>query len=139
MSDHDHVPVAPAECAMSSVSEPYWNGLAAGRLSIPYCNQCEQPFFFPRQWCPNCWSSDISWITASGCGTLYSRCMINMPFDGRPAEEIPYAVALVDLDEGVRLPGRLRQADAAMPIGGRVELEFAADPASRLPVWRRER
>jgi len=134
----DHVPVSPARCAVSAVSEPYWNSLADARLSLPYCNACNKPFFFPRKWCPNCWSSNLSWIEASGRGTLYSRCMVNMPFDGRPAEEIPYAVALVDLDEGVRLPGRLRQADAAMPIGGRVVLEFADDPEVSLPVWRQE-
>ncbi|WP_208024350.1 Zn-ribbon domain-containing OB-fold protein [Amycolatopsis pithecellobii] len=138
MSEHDHVPVAPADCAASAVSGPYWNGLAEGRLSIPYCTRCERPFFFPRKWCPNCWSPDVSWIEASGRGTLYTRCMVDMPFDGRPAEEIPYAVALVDLDEGVRLPGRLRLADAKMPIGDRVVLQFADDPAAALPVWRHE-
>ncbi|MGI5129914.1 Zn-ribbon domain-containing OB-fold protein [Pseudonocardia sp. CA-107938] len=133
----DHVPVAPADCAMSAVSEPFWQGLAAGRLVLPFCAACRRPFFFPRRWCPTCWSADVTWTDAGGGGTLYARCQVDVPFDGRPAEEIPYSVALVDLDEGVRIPGRLRRADAALPIGERVVLDFAPDPAAALPVWRR--
>ncbi|MGE0215952.1 Zn-ribbon domain-containing OB-fold protein [Mycolicibacterium sp.] len=132
----DHVPVAPADCAQSAVSQPYWDGLAEGVLSIPYCTGCAEPFFFPRKWCPRCWGADLTWITAAGRGTLYTRCLVNMPFDGRAAEEIPYAVALVDLDEGVRLPGRLRRADADLPIGSRVVLQFPTDPSVALPFWR---
>ncbi|GAA0896787.1 Zn-ribbon domain-containing OB-fold protein [Pseudonocardia zijingensis] len=137
MSVYDHVPLAPAECAASAVSEPYWEGLAQGRLRIPFCGTCDKAFFFPRRWCPACWSADVSWIDAGGGGTLYARCTVDIPFDGRPAEEVPYAVALVDLDEGVRLPGRLRRADAQLPIGARVVLRFPDDPARSLPVWRR--
>ena len=135
MPGSDHVSLAPASCAVSEVSQPYWDGLAAGRLRLPHCDDCHTPFFFPRRWCPSCWRSNISWIDASGYGTLYTRCLVEIPFDGRPAEEVPYAVALVDLDEGVRLPGRLRLADATLPIGHRVRLHFAEDPASYLPVW----
>ncbi|MCE0767624.1 zinc ribbon domain-containing protein, partial [Pseudonocardia kujensis] len=86
--------MAPTDCAMSAVSEPFWQSLAEGRLSLPFCAACREPFFFPRRWCPSCWSSELSWIDASGGGTLYARCLVEMPFDGRPGEEIPYAVAL---------------------------------------------
>lgn len=139
MSDDsdDFAPVAPTDCIVSPVSEPYWQGLAEGRLRVPRCAACGATFFFPRRWCPHCWSDNISWIDAGGGGTLYARCTVDMPFDGRPAEEIPYTVALVDLDEGVRLPGRLARADAQVPIGARVVLAFAPDPTRSLPVWRR--
>lgn len=139
MTAGDHVAIAPAECATSPVSQPYWDGLAAGRLCIPYCDDCDKPFFFPRRWCPRCWRANLSWLQASGHGTLYARCLVEMPFDGRPVDEVPYAVALIDLDEGVRLPGRLRLADADAAIGDRVNLYFADDPASCLPVWGRAR
>ena len=137
MSASPHISIDPRTCAASDTSAPYWNGLAEGLLMLPRCDACSTVFFFPRMWCPSCWSSDISWIEASGRGTIYTCCMVNVPFDGRPPEEVPYAVALVDLDEGVRVPGRLHPVDMAAPVGTRVVLDFASNPDKSLPVWRR--
>lgn len=101
---------------------------------LPVCDSCGRTFFFPRRWCPGCWSAETSWVQATGRGTIYSTCMVNIPFDGRSAEEIPYAVALIDLEEGVRLPGRLARPNAA-GVGGAVAIHFGDDPGSTLPVW----
>lgn len=102
---------------------------------LPVCDSCGRTFFFPRRWCPRCWSAEISWVQATGRGTIYSACTVNIPFDGRSAEEIPYTVALIDLEEGVRLPGRLHHSDDA-GVGGAVTIHFGDDPGSTLPVWR---
>lgn len=136
MNVGSHIPIDPQACAASAVSAPYWNGLANGRLMMPRCDTCKSVFFFPRRWCPTCWSPNISWIEASGQGTIYTRCMVNVPFDGRPAEEVPYAVALVDLDEGPRVPGRLHPDHMNAGVGCTVTLEFGPDPKNSLPVWR---
>lgn len=137
MTASPYISVDPRTCAASDTSAPYWDGLAAGKLMLPRCGACDSVFFFPRMWCPSCWSSDIHWIEATGRGAIYTRCMVNVPFDGRPAEEVPYAVALVDLEEGVRVPGRLHPADMDAPTGEEVVLEFGPDPQNSLPVWRR--
>jgi uncharacterized OB-fold protein len=137
MSASTHISRDPRTCAASDTSAPYWNGLADARLMLPRCDACSTVFFFPRMWCPTCWSSDISWIEATGRGTIYTYCMVNVAFDGRSPKEVPYAVALVDLDEGVRMPGRLHPLDMDAQIGMQVVLDFSPDPENSLPVWRR--
>jgi uncharacterized OB-fold protein len=129
--------VPPASCAVSSVSLPYWEGLQSGKLMLPHCTSCDRTFFFPRRWCPHCWSDAVTWRQASGEGTLYSRATVRMPFEGRSPDEIPYTVALVDLDEGVRIPGRLHPDAAGLALDSRVALLFPPDPSVALPVWQR--
>lgn len=130
-----HIPIDPMTCIGSAVSEPYWRGLSEGRLTLPVCDTCARTFFFPRRWCPHCWSEGISWITASGHGTIYSTCRVNIPFDGRSSDEIPYAVALIDLTEGVRIPGRLHPSNMDARIGQPVTIDFGDNPTRTLPVW----
>ena len=122
-------------CVGSEVSEPYWKGLSEGRLVIPICSACGRTFFFPRRWCPHCWSAEVGWTTATGRGTIYSSCLVNIPFDGRSAAEIPYAVALIDLEEGIRIPGRLHPSNMDATVGQPVFIHFGEDPARTLPVW----
>ena len=130
-----HLQVDPMACVGSEVSEPYWRGLSEGRLMIPACASCGRNFFFPRRWCPHCWSPEIGWAAATGRGTVYSACMVNIPFDGRSAEEVPYAVALIDLDEGIRIPGRLHPSNMDATAGQTVIIDFGDDPTRTLPGW----
>jgi uncharacterized OB-fold protein len=125
---------AVAGLARSAASQPFWDGLAAGELRLPYCRRCEEMFFYPRPFCPRCWSEDIVWRPAAGSGTVYAVTTVHVAFD--PTLPVPYAVALVDLDEGVRLPGRVEPNDAGVAVGDRVQLTFGADPAGTLPIFR---
>jgi len=122
-----------AGLARSAVSQPFWDGLASGELRLPYCTRCAGLFFHPRLACPRCWSEDIEWRPVPTAGTVYAVTVVHVAFD--PSLEVPYSVALVDLDAGVRLPGRIEPVDS-LAVGDRVELSFAADPAVDLPVFR---
>jgi uncharacterized OB-fold protein len=129
-------PAAPVEAlATSRASEPFWKALAAGRLELPFCLACEAPFFYPRQWCPACWSHEISWRPVEGVGTVWALSTVHLAFQGIPETELPYTVVLVDLDAGVRLPGRLSDARGPIAVGDRVRLVFADDPARDLPTF----
>lgn len=90
---------------MAATGAEFWNSLRSGTLSLPYCAVCEAAFFFPRRWCPRCWSDRISWVPASGNGVVYATSVVHVPFQGVRPEDVPYGVALVDLAEGVRVPG----------------------------------
>ncbi|HSV78089.1 MAG TPA: zinc ribbon domain-containing protein, partial [Ramlibacter sp.] len=50
----------------SDIGRPFWTALSEGRLDLPFCNACKRAFFYPRAICPECWSSDLGWKTASG-------------------------------------------------------------------------
>nr|BAM98997.1 hypothetical protein [Streptosporangium amethystogenes] len=83
-------------------TQPYWDGAAAGELRLPRCVPCGKAFLYPRSVCPFCSSSDIEWFTATGRGRLHSYLIAHRPSPGFE-DEGPYAVAVVELEEGPRL------------------------------------
>ncbi|WP_068071565.1 Zn-ribbon domain-containing OB-fold protein [Novosphingobium lentum] len=82
-------------------------GLGQGELLIQNCNSCGKPNMWPRYACPHCQSDDLGWAKSSGKGTLHSFCVLRQGapegFDG----DLPYAIGVVKLDEGVQLLARL--------------------------------
>lgn len=81
-------------------TQPYWDGAAAGELRLQRCRDCGVAYFYPRPVCPECGSSTVDWFAASGRGTLYSYTINHRP---APGFEPPYAIAVVELEEGPRL------------------------------------
>ncbi|MFB9837010.1 Zn-ribbon domain-containing OB-fold protein [Actinoallomurus acaciae] len=83
-------------------TRPFWDGAAAGELRIQRCVACARHYFYPRPICPHCGSSDVEWVTASGRARLYSYVISHRPAPGF-ADDGPYAIAVVELEEGVRM------------------------------------
>jgi uncharacterized OB-fold protein len=117
------------------VAQPFWRALAEGRLVLPRCGRCAEVFFFPRRWCPCCWSEDVGWIDASGRGTVYARTEVHLPFPGIHEADLPVVELLVDLDEGARIPGRAHPDSRDVQIGDRVRIAFARDPGEEVPSF----
>ncbi len=84
-------------------SKIFWEGCRENRLMIPYCLSCERFFFYPRAICPHCFSEELEWREASGNGTVYSYTVIHRTTDPYFSDKTPYIVALIDLEEGVRM------------------------------------
>ncbi|MFB4316013.1 Zn-ribbon domain-containing OB-fold protein [Actinomadura sp. 21ATH] len=115
---------------------PYWDGLAAGELRLQRCGGCGRTVFYPRAVCPHCFGTDLSWQAASGLGTIYSFTVAHRAF-GDFAGQVPFTVALVDLDEGVRMMTRITGPDRPA-IGDRVRLAVTAVADDlRLPYFTR--
>src|SRR5260370_5683706 len=85
-----------------SDSRPYWEGLAQGELRIQRCNSCSKAVFYPRSICPHCHADQLSWIVASGKGTIYSYTVAHQAF-GSFAADVPFVVGIVELEEGARM------------------------------------
>ena len=83
-------------------TQPYWDGAAAGELRIQRCTDCGKPFFYPRSSCPFCGSAAVEWFTATGRATLYSYTITHRAAPGFE-EDTPYAIAVVQLEEGPRM------------------------------------
>jgi hypothetical protein len=83
-------------------TQPFWDGTAAGELRIQRCLTCTRHYFYPRPSCPNCGSDEVEWVRASGRATLYSYVINHRPAPGFE-EDGPYAIAVVLLEEGVRM------------------------------------
>ena len=100
----------------------YQAELDAGRFCIQHCPQCQQHVFTPRELCPHCGASPLRWVRASGLGTVYSTSTIAR----KPDAGGNYNVALIDLDEGVRMMSRVEGvAPEAVAIGQRVQAHVA--------------
>ncbi|MEU5846614.1 Zn-ribbon domain-containing OB-fold protein [Saccharopolyspora shandongensis] len=120
-------------------TRPFWDGIAAGELRIQRCADCEAAVFYPRSVCPGCFGDRLDWFTASGRGTVYSWTVAHKAF-GEFADQAPFTVALVDLDEGPRMLTRIvgPQDAGRVRIGDRVELVIARLGADgpELPCFR---
>ncbi len=78
----------------------YWDGAKAGKLLLNSCTVCDRAYFPPRPFCPACGSRKVEVVEASGKGRLYSYVINHMP---APGYEPPFIVAVVMLDEGVKM------------------------------------
>jgi uncharacterized OB-fold protein len=84
----------------TSVSAPFWQGLAEGRFLLQHCRDCDHWVFYPRGICPHCWSPALTWREAGGRGRLATWSVQHRP--GHPGWQpaAPYALGLVRLEEG---------------------------------------
>jgi len=103
-------------------SAPFWQGCRERRLMIQHCAACGRNQFPASSICFHCDSPDISWIEASGRGRVFSWIVVRHPVP-KPvyAADVPYVVALVELDEGVRMPSNIvgcvpEDVTADMPV-----------------------
>ncbi|GII24721.1 Zn-ribbon domain-containing OB-fold protein [Planosporangium mesophilum] len=119
-------------------TKPFWDGIATGELRIQRCPACEKAVFYPRAVCPHCFDGEPIWIRAAGTGTVYSYTVAHRAF-GEFAAQAPFTVALVDLDEGVRMMTRIVDArPGEVRIGARVRLEMTTltPDGPQLPCFR---
>jgi uncharacterized OB-fold protein len=88
-------------------SRAFWDGLRDGRLLIKHCTACGAFHYYPRPFCPTCWSDDVEWYEASGRATVYTYSTVYVndlpPF----GPQVPYVAAVVELEEGPRMMTRL--------------------------------
>ena len=82
-------------------TEFFWDGTRAGELRIQKCNACGALRFPPGPVCPSCDAMDRGYVVAGGRGTVFSYVVHHAP--PVPGRELPIMIALVDLDEGVRM------------------------------------
>jgi hypothetical protein len=87
----------------SSESKPYWEGLRQHQLLIPRCNACRRYWFPPSTNCPHCTSSDFTWTPVSGRGKVFTYVVYHRVYHPGFADQVPYTVALVELEEGPRM------------------------------------
>ncbi len=89
------------------IATEFRSGLAAGDLLIQHCNSCAKPNMWPRYACPHCQSDDLGWAKSAGEGTLHSFCVLRQGAPEGHESDLPYAIGVVKLDEGVQLLVRL--------------------------------
>ncbi|MCY1519413.1 hypothetical protein D9M68_541630 [compost metagenome] len=123
---------ASQETAPQSVEAQYRQALDQGRFLIQRCTGCDRAVFYPRMICPHCGADSLAWITPDGRGTVYSTTVVRR----KPDAGGDYNVALVDLQEGVRLMSRVEGlAPEAVRIGMAVRAQVAQQDGRGLVVF----
>ena len=103
---------------------PFWEACKKHELLIQQCKSCRSYIFYPRIFCPVC-LGEPEWVKAKGTGEVYSYSVYYQIYHPVFADDIPYVVALVLLDEGVMMTSRIVgcKPDEVYP-GMRVEVDF---------------
>ncbi|MCC6223523.1 MAG: Zn-ribbon domain-containing OB-fold protein [Thermoleophilia bacterium] len=124
----------PPGTLQAGPEDPFWGATARGVLLIPRCEECSATSWPPRPFCPCCATQRAPVLVPSaGAGTVYSYTVVRRA-RGDFRELVPYVVAYVELDEGLRLLSNIAAADPeSVRIGQRVEVVFdepGEDPAA---------
>ena len=106
-------------------TQPFWDAAREGKLLIKRCADCGRAHFYPRPFCPFCWSAAVSWEAASGQAALYTWSVVHHndlpPFSDR----IPYVAAVVDLAEGPRMMTNVVDCDPdRLEVGMRLQVAY---------------
>jgi hypothetical protein len=120
--------------AADPTTEPFWAACAERRLILQRCTVCGAHQHYPRPFCLACEGRVMDWVPATGRGTIHALTIIRLPVI--PELVPPYQLALVDLDEGVRMLTNVEGLTAR--IGDRVGLAWRerAGGLPPLPVFR---
>ena len=106
---------------MDADSAPFHAALAEHRIVLQRCDGCGRHRFPPMPTCPWCGDRAATEVESPGTGRIYSWVTVHRALTATMADQVPYTIATVALDEGCRMFGRLAEATP-------VEAEAAVEP-----------
>jgi uncharacterized OB-fold protein len=107
----------------SPTSRPFWEAAKRHELMLQHCNSCRAFIYYPRDQCPYCMSDHLEWERMSGRGKVYSYTVVRRA-STRSFADAPYVLAIVELDEGVRMTTDIVAAPEAVKVGMPVTVYF---------------
>ena len=116
---------------------PFWQGCREGTLRFQRCTDCGRVRWPASFLCPECHGTAAEWEPSSGRGAIYSYVVYHVAFHPGFREDLPYVVALVDLEEGPRMLSNIRGCPPEkVYIEMPVELSWESRDDFSLPVFR---
>ena len=116
----------------------FWEACQRHELYVQKCGACATLRYYPRAVCPRCLSDRIEWVRCSGRGTVYTFTVTHQNQAPGFRDTLPYVLAYVELDEGVRmLTNIVGCAPDDVRIGMAVEVVFEdVTPTVTLPKFK---
>lgn len=103
----------------------FWASCAQRRLVYQRCPRCSRPSFPPRSTCIYCRSPELGWCQSSGSGRVHSFTVVHRAAKPAFAEDVPYVLAIVELEEGFRMMSNILGCELEnVRIGMPVRLTF---------------
>jgi uncharacterized protein len=87
----------------STESQAFWDACARHELVMQRCGSCGRFWFPPSNRCQHCWSDDFAWQPLSGRATVHAFTVYHRAYAAELADQLPYVVAVVEVEEGPRL------------------------------------
>jgi uncharacterized OB-fold protein len=114
----------------------FWDSCAAHAMELQKCDSCGRFWYYPSPICPHCSSLEHTWARVSGTGTVYSYTWVYRPAPGFESE-VPYAYALVELDEGpIMATNVVGSSEDELAIGMAVTVHYRdMTPEISLPLF----
>ena len=110
---------------MDEESKPFWEACARHELYVQKCRSCGKIFYYPRSFCPEDLSQDFEWIKCSKKGKVYTFTVTQQNQSPGFRNDLPYILAYVELEEGVRLLTNIVNCEPKeVKVGMLVELTF---------------
>jgi len=113
---------------LNSLTRPFWDYCKTHELRMQFCTLCGSWVWYPKAWCPKCGRREgLEWRRLSGRGSVYSFTVIRQVIDNAPSfsKDVPFVIALIELEEGPRLYSNLTGAKPEdVAIGDKAEVYF---------------
>lgn len=120
---------------VTETNRPFWDGCEARELRLQNCNNCGENWFPEGPCCPSCLSFDTSWKRVSGRGTVWSFITMHQKYMQAFADEVPYLVAMIHLEEGPRMYSTLVNAPDDLACGMPVSVVFESIGGRTIPKF----
>jgi uncharacterized OB-fold protein len=115
---------------------PFWKGAKDGKVIVQACKKCGYLRWPPGPLCNECLSDETEWREVRPTGTLWSYAIYHRAMNPRFKDQIPYTVALVELDDGPRMYGRLVNSAGKIEPGMPVRAVLQeAEPGITVVNW----
>ena len=118
--------------------EQFYKFMSEGKLMAAKCEKCGKIHLPPRPICDNCYGQTFEWIQISGNGKLITYTIIHVAPPQFQAIT-PYAVGIVQLENGLKLPGMISGIpESELKVDVNLAIDFnACDAGQSWPQWRR--
>lgn len=129
--NNEHITLHTQALAANPAMSFFWEATKRKVLLLPHCVDCAKTHWYPRLFCPFCFSSNLDWRESSGQATLYAATALSKSSD-------PYIVAYVELAEGPLMLTNLVDCEPKdLKIGAPLRLAFSTmSSGESLPVFR---
>jgi len=118
--------------------DQFYKYITQGKLMAGKCQRCGKIHLPPRPLCDNCFHQEFTWLEIAGKGKLLTYTVIHVAPQQFQAMA-PYAVGIVQLENGLKLPGMITDVtQEQLQIGMDLTIDFTAcNAAQPWPQWPR--
>ena len=132
-------PKRPLPRADEFDTQAFWAGTKEKEFRYQQCKQCETVVFYARRHCTGCLDGALEWKVASGRATVYTYSIVRQSYHPFFRNQVPYAVAWVDLEEGPRILSNIVGVEdplTEVTIGMPLEIEWEEHEDLCIPLFK---